>query len=66
MTQYELQFLRIDIKGIPKKEVSQIMFKIASNNFQQNRCAYSIQKVIQATFSHGHPKFGLIRGIQCT
>ena len=35
MTQYELQFLRIDIKGIPVKEVSQIMYKIASNNFQQ-------------------------------
>ena len=30
MTQYELQFLRINIKGISKKEISQIMYKIAS------------------------------------
>ena len=66
MTQYELQFLRIDIKGISKKEISQIMYKTASNNFQQNSYAYSTQKVIQATFSQGHPKFGHARGIQCT
>ena len=44
MTQYELQFLRSDIKGISMKEISQIMYKIASNNFQQNRYGCSIQK----------------------
>ena len=48
MTRYELHFLKIDIKDISKKEISQIMYQIASNNFQQNRYAYSIQKVIQA------------------
>ena len=56
MTQYELQFLRTDIKEISKKEISLIMNKIASKNFQLNRRAYSIQKVIQATFSQGHPE----------
>ena len=61
MTQYHPQFLRIDIKGISKKEISQIMYKIASNNFQGSRSAYSIQKVIPATLSQGHT-----RGIQCT
>ena len=66
MTQCELQFLRIDIKGIFKKEISQIMYKLSSNNFQQNMYAYSIEKVIQATFSQGHPKFGSTRRIQCT
>ena len=39
MTHYELQFLRIDIKGISKKQICQIIYEIASNNFQQNRCA---------------------------
>ena len=34
MTQHELQFLRTDVKGISKKEISQIMYKIASNSFQ--------------------------------
>ena len=66
MTQYELQFLRIDIKRMSKKEIRQIMSKIASNNFQQNKCAYAIQKVIQASFSQGHPEFGRTRGFQCT
>ena len=42
------------------------MYKRASNNFQQNRYAYGIQKVIQATFNQGHPKFGPTRAIQCT
>ena len=67
LTQYELQFLRIDTKGINKKEIiSQIIYKTASNNFQESKCAYSIQKVVQASFSQGHPKFGSTRGIQCT
>ena len=66
MTQSHPQFLRIDIKGISKKEISQIMYKIASNNFQGSRSAYSIQKVIPATLSQGHPKFRRTRGIQCT
>ena len=42
------------------------MYKIASNNFQQNRCTYSIQEIIQATFSQSHLKFGRARIIQCT
>ena len=37
----------IDIKGISKREITQMMYKIASNNFQRNRWAYSIEKVIQ-------------------
>ena len=41
MTQYEIQFLKIDIKGISKIEISQTMYRIASNNFQQNKCVYS-------------------------
>ena len=50
LTQYELQFLRIDTKGINKKEIiSQIIYKTASNNFQESKCAYSIQKVVQAS-----------------
>ena len=44
MTQYKLQFLKIYIKEISKKEISQLIYKIASNNFQQNGLAYSIQK----------------------
>ena len=64
MTQYELQFLRSDIKGISMKEISQIMYKITSNNFQQNRRVCNIQKVIQATFSQGHPKVVRTRGIE--
>ena len=35
------------------------MYKIASSNFQQNRCAFIIQKLIEATFSKGHPNFGI-------
>ena len=66
MTQYHPQFLRIDIKGISKKEISQIMYKIASNNFQGSRSAYNIQRVIPATLSQGHPKFRRTRGTQCT
>ena len=58
MTQYELQFLRIDNKGISKKEINQIMHKIASKNFQQNMYAYSIQITVY--------KFGRTRGIQYT
>ena len=66
MTKYELQFSRTDIKKISMKKISQIMYKIASNNCQQNRCAYSMQKIIQVVFSQGHPKFGRTRGIQGT
>ena len=66
MTKYELQFLRIYIKGISERKITQITQKTASNNFRQNRCFYSIQKVIQATFSQGHPNFLRTRGIQCT
>ena len=68
MTQYELfkSFLRTDIKEITRKEISQIIYTIVSNNFQQNRRAYNIQKVIKATFSQGHPKFVRTTGIQCT
>ena len=58
MTQYELKFLRIDNKGISKKEINQIMHQIASNNFQQNMYAYSIQIIVY--------KFGRTRGIQYT
>ena len=42
------------------------MYKIASNNLQQNRWAYSIQKVIQASFSQDHPSVERKRRIQCT
>ena len=48
MTQYEIQFLRIDFKRISEREINQIMYKIASNNFQQNKYDYRIKKVIQA------------------
>lgn len=51
-------------KEFPRREISQIKNKTALNNFQQNRCAYIIQNLIQAPSSKGHPNFGLTRGIQ--
>ena len=36
------------------------MHNITSTVF---RCAYNTLKVIKATFSQGHPKFGLTTGI---
>ena len=53
-------------KEFLKRETSQVMHEIASNIFQQNRCAYGIQKVIEATFSQGHWNFGRTKGIQFT
>ena len=64
LTQYQLQFLGIDTKGINKKEIiSQIIYKKASNDFQESKCTCSIQKVVQTSFSQGHLKFGSTRGI---
>ena len=66
MTQYELQFLRICIKRISQRKITQITQKTASDNIQQNGRVYSIQKVIQATSDRGHTKVTRTRGIQCT
>ena len=38
LAQYELQFLIIDTNGISKKEIiSYIIYKTASNNFQESK-----------------------------
>ena len=42
------------------------MYKIGSTSYQPNRCAYSIQKLIHATFSQGHRKFGRTTGFHFT
>ena len=60
------RFCGLVSKEFLKRETSQVMHEIASNIFQQNRCAYGIQKVIEATFSQGHWNFGRTKGIQFT